>query len=77
MDTDSESLQPGHKVLFTYNGQNIGIMDITDKWVPNKALEAKKCYGTSSLEHPGVQMIAQERGKYYISGPVQVCHCTE
>ena len=34
--------------------------------------------GTSSLEHPGVQMIAQERGKYYLGGaapslPLRVC----
>jgi len=71
MDTNSETLVPGQKVLFTYEGQNIAVMDITEKWIPNKPLEAKKCYGTSSLEHPGVQMIAQERGKYYISGPVQ------
>ena len=40
------------------------------RWQPNKALEAKKCYGTSSLEHPGVQMISMERGKWYIGGKV-------
>lgn len=45
-------------------------MDITGKWVPNKVLEAKLAYGTTSLEHPGVQMISMERGKFYISGPL-------
>jgi len=71
MDTDSEEIGPGHKVLLTYQGQNLAVMDVEEKWVPNKPLEAKACYGTTSLEHPGVQMIAQERGKYYISGPIQ------
>mmetsp|Transcript_39728 Transcript_39728/g.100750 ORF Transcript_39728/g.100750 Transcript_39728/m.100750 type:complete len:456 (-) Transcript_39728:269-1636(-) len=71
MDTDSEALAPGQKVLLTYQGENIAVMDVEDKWVPNKPLEAKACYGTSSLEHPGVQMISMERGRYYLSGPVQ------
>jgi hypothetical protein len=35
-----------------------------------QALEAKLCYGTSSLEHPGVQMISMERGRYYLGGRV-------
>ena len=30
-----------------------------------------KCYGVGTLEHPGVRMVAMERGKYYIGGPVQ------
>ena len=36
------------------------------KWTPNKPLEAQKCYGTTSIEHPAVQMITMERGKYYM-----------
>ena len=66
LDTNSEDLAPGDKVLLTYKGQNIAAVTIDSKWVPNKALEALKCYGTSSLEHPAVQMIAMERGKYYM-----------
>merc|ERR1719343_1276482 len=30
-----------------------------------------KCYGTATLEHPGVRMVAMERGKYYIGGSLQ------
>lgn len=40
--------------------------------MPNKPKEAKMCYGTSSLEHPGVQMISMERGKYYLGGKLTV-----
>ncbi len=47
----------------------------TDPTDPNRpthpqALEAKLCYGTSSIEHPGVQMITMERGRYYLGGTV-------
>lgn len=66
LDTDSEDLVVGDKVLLTYQGQNIGTVTIDSKWTPNKPLECLKCYGTSSLEHPAVQMVAMERGKYYI-----------
>lgn len=48
--------------------RNIAVMEVESKYIPDKPLEALKCYGTSSLEHPGVQMIAMERGKYYLGG---------
>lgn len=48
----------------------IAVFDVESKYVPNKPLEALKCYGTSSLEHPGTQMIAMERGKYYLGGKI-------
>lgn len=58
------------QVLLTYKGQDLAVLEVDSKWVPNKAKEAKLCYGTSSLEHPGVQMIASERGNYYLGGRV-------
>lgn len=53
-------------MLLTYQGQNIATLTVDSKWMPNKPVEALKCYGTSSIEHPAVQMISMERGKYYI-----------
>lgn len=73
MDTNDEALQPGMKVELTYQGQSLAVLDIDSKWMPDKAVEALNCYGTSSLEHPGVLMIATERGKYYIGGKVRAC----
>jgi sulfate adenylyltransferase len=70
MDTDEEAFEPGMKVALEYNGQTIGAMEIESKWMPNKPTEALKCYGTATIEHPGVLMIATERGKYYIGGKV-------
>jgi sulfate adenylyltransferase len=70
MDTDSETYQPGMSVKLSYGDQVLGVLEIDSKWMPDKATEALKCYGTSSLEHPGVLMISTERGKYYIGGKV-------
>jgi len=70
LDTADESVQPGQKVLLQYQGKDLAVMEVESKFLPNKPKEAKMCYGTSSLEHPGVQMIAMERGKYYIGGKI-------
>lgn len=65
-DTHSDKVNVGEKILLTYQGQNVATLSIDSKWIPNKPVEALKCYGTSSIEHPAVQMISMERGKYYI-----------
>lgn len=65
-DTRDDSIQPGDKVLLTYQGQNLAVLTVDSKWAPNKPVEALKCYGTTSIEHPAVQMITMERGKYYL-----------
>jgi len=67
-DTNSEELQPGQTILLKQADLPIAILDINSKYLPNKVVEALKCYGTSSLEHPGTLMLATERGKYYLGG---------
>lgn len=69
-DTDSEDLQPGMTVLLKDGDRDIATIEFTDKFLPNKPLECKKCYGTSELEHPGALMVATERGKYYMGGKI-------
>jgi sulfate adenylyltransferase len=66
LDTSDDDIKVGSSVLLTYQRQAIGICKIDSKWVPNKAVEALKCYGTTSIEHPAVHMITTERGKYYM-----------
>jgi len=70
MDTSDESIVVGDVLRLTYQGKDLATMTVTEKYKPNKPLEAKNCYGTSSIEHPGVQMISMERGQYYLAGPV-------
>lgn len=69
-DTNDESLNPGDVVLLKQGDLPIATIELTDKFLPIKALECKKCYGTSEIEHPGALMVATERGKYYMGGTV-------
>ena len=71
MDTDREDVAVGDKVLLTHKGQDLALLTVGDKWEPDKVVEAKGCYGTTSLEHPAVRMIATERRRYYLGGLIQ------
>jgi sulfate adenylyltransferase len=70
MDTDRDDIAVGHKLLLTYRGQELAVMTVESKWEPDKAREALGCYGTSSIEHPAVKMIATERGRFYLGGAI-------
>lgn len=63
LDTDREDVTVGDKVLLKYKGVALATVTIESKWAPNKPVEALNCYGTTSIEHPAVQMISMERGK--------------
>lgn len=69
-DTNDERVQVGKRVLLKYQHVPIAILEVDSKYVAKKPLEAKKCYGTTSIEHPAVHMITTERGKYYCGGKV-------
>tara|TARA_Y100001968_G_scaffold73459_1_gene64898 strand:- start:4072 stop:5244 length:1173 start_codon:yes stop_codon:yes gene_type:complete len=70
-DTDDDQINNGDKVLLTYQGQDLAVLSVTDRWEPNKVEEAKGCYGTTSLEHPAVRMVASERKRFYLSGKIE------
>ena len=71
LDTDRKDLEMGDKILLTYKGQDLAVLHVEDKWEPDKVIEAKACYGTTSLEHPAVRMIATERKRFYLGGSLQ------
>jgi sulfate adenylyltransferase len=70
-DTDDASIAVGDRLLLTYQGQDLAVLTVESRWEPDKVKEAKACYGTTSLEHPAVRMIASERGRIYLGGRVQ------
>ena len=70
-DTDNADIAIGERLLLTYQGQELAVLTVESRWEPDKVKEAKGCYGTTSLEHPAVRMIATERGRYYLGGRVQ------
>tara|TARA_Y100000589_G_scaffold329144_1_gene374936 strand:+ start:1864 stop:3039 length:1176 start_codon:yes stop_codon:yes gene_type:complete len=69
-DTDKYDIEEGSKILLTYKGQKLAVLEVNSKWEPDKSIEAEKCYGTNSLEHPAVKMIFHERGNFYIGGKI-------
>ncbi|KAL4451953.1 hypothetical protein ABPG75_007615 [Micractinium tetrahymenae] len=70
MDTRNDGIKPGAKVLLTYKGQEVATLDVESRWAPNKVVEVSQCYGSTSLEHPAVSMVATERGPFYLGGKV-------
>jgi len=70
LDTRRDDIKNGDKALLRWNGTDLAILEVQDRWIPDKTKECYKAYGTSKLEHPGVRMVALERGPIYIGGPI-------
>ncbi len=47
-------------------------MRITDKWKPNKSLEAKEIFGTQDTKHPAVDYLFNKAGAWYLGGSLQM-----
>ena len=71
-ETFAEGLEPGTDIaLRDQEGVILAIMSLTDKWVPNKALEAEKVFGADDLAHPAVNYLHNVAGPVYLGGPVK------
>jgi len=70
LDTNHPEVKPGKKVLLRFNGTDMAVLEVSDRFTPNKPVEALKCYKTTSIEHPGVRMISMERAADYVGGKV-------
>merc|ERR1719444_679587 len=66
--TDVSGLNEGDKILLRWEGEDVAVLEASSIWKPNKVVEAKECYGTSSLEHPTVHSLIAEQGAYYVGG---------
>ena len=68
----AEGLPTGTDIaLRDQEGVILAIMSVTDKWVPNKALEAEKVFGADDLAHPAVNYLHNTAGPVYLGGPVK------
>lgn len=65
----ADSLTVGEKVKLKYQGVVYGLLELEEKYVPDKMLEANQIYQTIDRKHPGVKKIL-ERPKVYLAGPV-------
>jgi sulfate adenylyltransferase len=51
-------------------GVILATMTVSDKWAPNKAVEAKGVYGADDSAHPAVNYLHNTAGTVYLGGPV-------
>jgi len=65
---DVSGIKEGEKLLLKWKGEGVAVLEASSIYKPNKVVEAKDVYGTSSLEHPTVLSLIQETGDYYIGG---------
>jgi len=68
MDTSNSDIAVGSKVLLSYQGTDMALMTVESLFTPDKPKECLECYGTASIEHPGVRMVAMERASTYMGG---------
>ena len=70
-DKFADTVAPGQDIaLRDAEGVILAILSVTDKWVPNKDLEAEKVFGANDLAHPAVNYLHNVAGKVYLGGPV-------
>ncbi|MGG7646003.1 bifunctional sulfate adenylyltransferase/adenylylsulfate kinase [Rhodovulum sp. YNF3179] len=67
----AEGVEIGRDIaLRDQEGVILAIMSVTDKWVPDKAREAKKVFGADDPAHPAVHYLHNAAGRVYLGGPV-------
>jgi len=67
----AETIEPGQDIaLRDQEGVILAIMSVTDKWSPDKALEAAQVFGADDDAHPAVNYLHNTAGPIYLGGPV-------
>ena len=51
-------------------GVTLATLTVTDRWQPDKNLEASKVFGADDLAHPAVNYLHHQAGAIYLGGPV-------
>ncbi|MDO5633201.1 MAG: bifunctional sulfate adenylyltransferase/adenylylsulfate kinase [Paracoccus sp. (in: a-proteobacteria)] len=65
-------IEPGTDIaLRDQEGVILAILSVTDKWVPNKSVEAEKVFGADDMAHPAVNYLHNVAGPVYLGGKVK------
>ncbi|GAA0453993.1 sulfate adenylyltransferase [Alkalibacillus silvisoli] len=67
----AKTIKTGEVIKLNYNGKIYGTLRVSDKYIPDKILEAKLVYQTTDLNHPGVNKLIS-RGSVYLAGEITV-----
>lgn len=71
-EEDAEKIEVNEKVtLVDADGAIYATMTVTDKYRPDKTLEAQNVYGTTEEAHPGVKKL-YSTGPVYLGGPINL-----
>jgi sulfate adenylyltransferase len=67
----AEKLEMGQDIaLRDQEGVILAILNVTDRWTPDKSREAEKVFGADDIAHPAVNYLHHSAGKVYLGGPV-------
>ena len=70
-DAFADKVAPGQDIaLRDAEWVILAILAVSDKWVPNKAIEAEMVYGADDLAHPAVNYLHNIAGKTYLGGTI-------
>jgi sulfate adenylyltransferase/3'-phosphoadenosine 5'-phosphosulfate synthase len=68
----AESIRVGTEVALRMpDGRNVAVLEVSDKFVPDKELEAREVYRTTEDKHPGVAYL-KSSGDVYLGGEIKV-----
>ena len=70
----ADAVAKGGKIaLRDAEGVILAVMTVTDKWTPNKKLEAEKVFGhgADDLAHPAINYLHNVAGPVYLGGPIE------
>ena len=68
----ADSVTPGDSVaLRDAEGVMLAVLHVSDIWAPDKEVEAKAVFGTTSREHPAVGYLMEIAGSHYLGGRVE------
>jgi sulfate adenylyltransferase len=77
----ADAIKLGQRIVLQDSAKRvIALMDVTDRWQPDKHQEAQMVFGTSDDGHPGVATLMHQTGAVYLGGPliaVQLPHQTD
>ncbi len=71
-ETFAEGLAGGSSIaLRDPEGVMLAVLHIEDVWSPDKAVEATSVFGTTNVEHPGVDYLMNQAGAVYVGGTIE------
>ena len=65
----AKKVQIGEVIKLMYDGEMYGVIEVNEKYLPDKELEAQAVFQTTDYAHPGVKKL-YSRPNVYLGGPI-------